>query len=67
MVIDKASTDIGNASEHLGLVGFCSHQHGLKGGQGGLIICYANSLSFISSISSNSSASLIIGSMSTPK
>ena len=32
---------IGNVSAHLGLVGFCSHQQGLKGGQGGLIVIFS--------------------------
>lgn len=37
---ENISLDNDNSSTHLGLLGFCSHQQGLKGGQGGLIFIY---------------------------
>jgi hypothetical protein len=38
IVTVKKSDEIDNVSTHLGLAGYNSHQQGLKGGQGGLII-----------------------------
>jgi hypothetical protein len=40
IVTENISLDSVNVSEHLGLLGFCSHQQGENGGQGGLIFIY---------------------------